>query len=94
MKELIKITGQGKMSNGCDIYPKHSVHFVQIDKEGIRWTRGKRDAIHQDISSDVIDGKSIKFFCDSCNNYFTEEAKFYGKDCERCYKRKNGIPRD
>lgn len=94
MKAIIIINDKGKMKEGCDIYPMHSIHDALI-KDGLAWTKGKRDSIHKDISYTIVEKITGKVrWCNECSNHFTKNADFEGDICRRCHSRINGIDRD
>lgn len=103
-KEVHIINGTGAMGQ-CDLYPKHSIHVVRIDENGIRWTKGGRDSIYPDIGSVKTDlqmwESKVGGVCLNCENVFTTEGHkefVVQKDgdviCARCHEKRTKVDRN
>ena len=84
-KEIHVITNAG-----CAQFPKDSIHPLQVDEDGIRWTINGVNSIHPSVESrqtnpEIIHGRICKL-CGNTFNYNGAKAFREGK-CARCYKR-------
>lgn len=95
-KEVHIIKGEG-----CDLYPGNSIHVVNIDENGIRWTKGGRDTIHSSVESKKNEWPTPVSFCLNCENVFTIDGsnEFVaqekgGKICKRCNEKRTILDRN
>ena len=80
---------------GCDLYPGNSIHVVNVDDDGVRWTKFGRDTIHPSVKSESISSVTIGKVCTNCDNVFISDADtlFVGDICNRCHDKRTVVGR-
>ena len=84
-KEIHVITNQG-----CAQFPKDSIHPLQIDENGIRWTINGVNSIHPSVDSKKVYSERVQGkMCRLCGNIFNYNGAkvFRGDICSACHKR-------
>lgn len=84
-KEIHVIT-----NSGCAQFPKDSIHPLQIDEDGIRWTINGVNSIHPSVDSKKVYSERVQGkMCRLCGNMFNYNGSkaFRGDICSTCHKR-------
>lgn len=83
-------------NKGCDLYPQGSIHLVNKDKNGIRWTKEGNDTIHPMVESKSVSSASHGKTCSNCKNIFIPEfsSLFVSDICNRCHEKRTVVGRN